>query len=147
MSVININKTKAKYFENRQHQNKNQKVSESMSPWYCQTSPWFCRALSTPTKCSKYLRMRPIVAWNSSNIKKKSDAFCIIIELNLQKSFNSRTFIRRLIATSTLFEIRDSVLRFLGYQVWQTLTKWTKKACFVHFWWKKFEFWKFYQKF
>ena len=38
---MNIKETKAKYFEERQHQNKKQKVSDSMSPWYIEPLPDF----------------------------------------------------------------------------------------------------------
>ena len=44
-----------------------------------------------------------------------------------------KTFIRHLIATSALFEMRKSVLSFLGHSVWHTLSKWTRKAYFVPF--------------
>ena len=108
-------KNKSKIFWKRLHQNKNQKVSDSKSPWYYRTSPLFCRAPIKPTKCSKKLRIRPIVQWNSLNIEQK-EAFCIIIQLNLQKSakfYFQETFIRRLIAIGAHFEIKESVLRFL----------------------------------
>ena len=65
---------------------KNQTVSDSKNPGYYRTSPQFFRVPNKPTNCSKCLRIRRIVDWNSSNIKKNNCAFCIFIDLNLQKN-------------------------------------------------------------
>ena len=93
VSVININKTQAKYFEKRQHQNKNQRVSDSKNPWYCRTSPWFCRAHSKPLNVPSVCELDQLLSGVLQILKKRTMPLEKIIEFFFGKkrqSFNPR---------------------------------------------------------
>ena len=70
-------------FWKRQHQRKTKslilRIHDNIEP----LPDFFARPANRPSVPS-FLRVRSIVEWTSSNIKKNNDAFCIIIELNLQ---------------------------------------------------------------